>query len=308
MKVLIACCLLAFPAMVLAGAIVEVRTSVGVFYLELDEQTAPVTSENFLQYVTQGRYDNSFVYGAADSSFIRGGGYTFSSCPDGVRRIEAESPIAFERTNLSNVSGSISVVQSSTSDSSATSDWIINIDDNLEFDDASSGYTVFGEVIGNGLEVVLAIAVTNPAEFSDPMDSIGADFFAEPVNCQTPEQSTYVSVEMSLLNEDGNLPSGSYFSADNEMEINILLPDGGFFQVPFNVVMHDDGEVMITARAEESTELEFPTPNMASFDAAAGVLTLRSLAIDGVVLFENVNFLRTESNSNVFRLVSFEEI
>ncbi len=298
----------AFPIAALAGAIVEVRTSLGVFYIELDERAAPISSENFLKYVTQGRYDNTFVYGAADSSFVRGGGYTFSSCPDGVQRIIEEPPIAFEQTNLSNNSGSVSMVQSSTSGNSATSDWIINLDDNVGFDDASTGYTVFGEVVGNGLEVVWAIALANPAQYSDPLDSMGADFFAESVNCQTPERSNHISIAMTLVNGDGDMPTGSYVSADNELQINILLDGGRYIQMPFDVVLHEDGEVTITAKPDEITELEKPMPNMASYNDSTGVLALQSLEIDGVVLFENVSFLRTEVNSNTFELVSFEEI
>ncbi|MCG8413182.1 MAG: peptidylprolyl isomerase [Pseudomonadales bacterium] len=308
MRTLIVCYMLALPLALLAGPIVEVRTSLGVFYLELYEHAAPVSSENFLKYVTQGRYDDSFVYGAADSSFVRGGGYTFSSCPDGVRRIVEEPPITFEQTDLSNISGSISMVQSSTSGNSATSDWIINLDNNFGFDDASTGYAPFGEVVGNGLEVVWAIALANPAQYSDPLDSMGTDFFAESVNCQTPEQSDHIWLAMTLVNGDGDLPSGRYLSADNELQINILLSDGSYIRMPFDVEMHEDGEITVTARSEDSTELEQPLPNMARYNDSTGALTLRSLEIDGVVLFENVSFLRTENSSSTFKLVSFEEI
>ena len=131
----IVCCLLACPIAALAGSIVEVRTTHGVFYIELNERAAPVSSENFLRYVTQGRYDNTFVYGTANGSFIRGGGYTFASCPGRVNRITSEPPIDFEQTALSNKRGSISMVPSSTSSDSATSDWIINLDDNFTLDD-----------------------------------------------------------------------------------------------------------------------------------------------------------------------------
>lgn len=304
----IACCVLAFPFVALGGSIVEVRTTHGVFYVELNERAAPVSSENFLQYVTKGRYDDTFVYGTANGSFIRGGGYTFASCPDGVHRITEEPPIAFEQTGLSNKRGTISMVPSSRHSNLATSDWIINLDDNLTFDDSRSGYTPFGEIIGNGLEVVEAIAVANPAEFSDPLDSQGTDYFAYPINCQLTTQSNHISIAVSLVNGDPDLPSGSYFSAGNELHLNLLLPDDTYIQMPFDVAMLENGEITITARLEASTVLDKPLPNMASYDASTGALTLRSLEIDGVVLFEDVRFVQTESNGTTFKLISFEAL
>lgn len=308
MRIYTAWFILAFPLVALGGSIVEVRTSQGVFYIELNERAAPTSSENFLQYVTKGRYDDTFVYGTADGSFIRGGGYTFAKCPDGVQRVTEEPPIAFEQTGLLNKRGTISMVPSSRSLNTATSDWIINLDDNFTFDDGHSGYAPFGEIVGDGLEVVQAIAVANQAETSNPLDSQGADFFGYHVNCQLPEQSNHITIAMTLVNNDADLPSGSYFSAENELQINILLPGDTYIRMPFHVAMLENGEITITARSEASTDLDTPLPNMASYDAATGVLSLPSLEIDGVILFEDVQFLETENNSSTFRLVSFEEL
>lgn len=308
MRVFTAWFILAFPLVAQGGSIVEVRTSQGVFYIELNERAAPISSENFLQYVTKGRYDDTFVYGNANGSFIRGGGYTFASCPNGVQKITEEPPIAFEQTGLSNKRGTISMVPSSQYTDSATSDWIINIDDNLNFDDGRTGYTPFGEIIGNGLEVVQAIAVANQAEYSEPLDSQGEDFFGYHVNCQLPAQSNHISIAMTLVSSEADLPSGRYFSAENELQINILLPDDTYVRMPFEVAMLENGEVTITAKPETLTVLDKPLPNMASYDPSTGALTLGSLEIDGVVLFEDVRFLETENDGSTFRLISFKEL
>jgi peptidyl-prolyl cis-trans isomerase A (cyclophilin A) len=307
-RIFTAWCILAFPFAALGGSIVEVRTSQGVFFIELNEHAAPISSENFLQYVTTGRYDDTFVYGTADGSFIRGGGYTFANCPGGVQRIVEEPPIAFEQTGLLNKRGTISMVPSSRSLNTATSDWIINLDDNFTFDDGHAGYTPFGEIIGDGLEVVQAIAVANQAEHSDPLDSQGADFFGYHVNCQLPEQSNHISITMTLVSSDTDLPSGRYFSADNELQINLLLPGDTYIHMPFDVAMLDNGEITITAKADASTVLDKPLPNMASYDASNGTLTLQTLEIDGVILYEDVRFLETESGGSTLRLTAFEEL
>ncbi|GAB5499774.1 MAG: hypothetical protein PsegKO_20850 [Pseudohongiellaceae bacterium] len=304
-RIVFAWSILALPSAVLGGAIVEVRTSVGSFYIELNERAAPISSANFLNYVTLGRYDETFVYGASDGSLVRGGGYTFASCPDGVLRIIEEPPIAFEKTGLSNQRGTISMVPSSRSSDSATSDWIINLEDNLAFDRASTGYAPFGKVVGDGLATVEAIAFSNPAVYSDPLDNQGGDYFNYPINCQLPGQSNHISVAFTLVNADADMPSGRYSSDLNDLEVNILLPGDSYIRMPFDVVMHDNGETTISPKFEESIALEHPTPNMARYDASASELTLPSLDIDGVVLFEDVRFVQTEDNSSTFRLVSF---
>lgn len=308
MRFLIALFILALPVAVLGGAIVEVRTSLGVFYLELNERAAPESSENFLAYVTKGLYDNSFVYGTADLAFVRGGGYTFSSCPDGVQRIAEQPPIDFEQTNLANKRGSISLVHSYRSDNAFTSDWIINLDDNFKFDNAGTGYTPFGEVIGSGLDVVIAIALANQAQYSDPFDSLGADFFPEPVTCETPASFNYISVAMTVVNSDGDLPSGRYNSISNELQVNIYLPDDDYLSLPFAVNVTETGEITITARLEQAISLEKPMPNMARYDVSTRGLTLHSLEIDDIVAYANVNFVGVGNSNATFRLVSFEEI
>ena len=61
---------------------------------------------------------------------------------------------------------------------SATSQWYFNVIDNPGLDDPlnNGGFTVFGEVIGDDLDVVDAIAAFPVGDASDPL---GSDLFSE---------------------------------------------------------------------------------------------------------------------------------
>ena len=86
----------ALPKTAAAGTIVEVQTSVGTFYIEVNEEAAPITGGNFLNYVTSGAYNNTFIHGTTGGSLIRGGGYTYDSCTEGP--VHTNGLIALENT------------------------------------------------------------------------------------------------------------------------------------------------------------------------------------------------------------------
>ncbi|MFZ8955717.1 MAG: peptidylprolyl isomerase [Pseudohongiellaceae bacterium] len=153
--------ILGFPGATIAGTIVEVQTSFGNFYLEIDEESAPVTGGNFLNYVRSGRYNNTFIHGAIGGSLIRGGGYTYTNCADGPQRIELDDPIPLEDTGLSNLNGTIAALRPSSELNGATSEWFINLGADTTLDTQDGGYAVFGRVLGDGLNVVRNISLAN---------------------------------------------------------------------------------------------------------------------------------------------------
>ncbi|MEM9301622.1 MAG: peptidylprolyl isomerase [Pseudomonadota bacterium] len=135
--------------------VVSVATPVGDFQIELRRDTAPNTVANFLNYVSSGRYEDSFIHRSDPGFVIQGGGFTFSGFVP--ISIEADDPIANE-FGLSNVRGTVAMARRAGSPDSATSQWFINLGDNRSLDDVDGGFTVFGEVIGDGMDVVDAIA------------------------------------------------------------------------------------------------------------------------------------------------------
>jgi len=139
-----------------AGAqatIVEFQTSQQSFKVNLYDTQVPETVANFLKYVEANRYDESVLHRAIPQFIIQGGGIGYDA-EDKLANIETFAAVKNE-PKYSNVRGTISMAKIPNSPNSATSQWFINVKDNsAELDVQNSGYTVFGEVIDSGMNVV----------------------------------------------------------------------------------------------------------------------------------------------------------
>ena len=138
---------------VYAGTRVLMETSEGSITLELDDEKAPATVANFLEYVRNGSYDGTIFHRVIDGFMVQGGGFS----PDYSRR-PAGDPIENEADNgLVNTKGTIAMARTS-APHSATNQFFINVGDNefLNHRDKTPrgwGYTVFGRVT-DGMDVV----------------------------------------------------------------------------------------------------------------------------------------------------------
>ena len=150
------------------GTLVQLFSNVGALNLELLDQVAPNTVENFLFYVDQDRYRNSIIHrrSTIESSgleVIQGGGFGLAVI-DGnldIVVIETEDPIQNEyNPDFPNVPYSISMAKLGGDPDSATSQWFINIGDNSEVlnQNNNGGFTVFANVIGASRATVDLIA------------------------------------------------------------------------------------------------------------------------------------------------------
>lgn len=136
--------------------LVKLETSMGDIVIEPNEQAAPVTVENFLEYVEAGFYDGTIFHRVIHGFMIQGGGLTSD-----MARKETRAPIKNEASNgLKNVRGTIVMARTSDPDS-ATCQFFINHRDNAPLnyiENAEPGYAVFGKVV-EGMDVVDAIAM-----------------------------------------------------------------------------------------------------------------------------------------------------
>lgn len=136
-------------------------TSMGNIVVELDPAAAPVTVDNFLQYVLDGFYTDTLFHRVIAGFVIQGGGFaTGLTIKPGAR-----PPIILESQNgLSNQRGTIGMARNA-DPNSASSQFYFNLADNLSFDyrDANNpGYAVFGKVV-EGLDVMDAIGAVATA-------------------------------------------------------------------------------------------------------------------------------------------------
>ena len=136
---------------------VEMKTSMGTVIIELYPDKAPLTVDNFLQYVNDRHYDGTVFHRVIPGFMIQGGGFgpDFSEKP-------ARKPVRNEAANgLRNETGTIAMARTS-EPHSATAQFFINVADNefLNFrfpTQEGYGYSVFGKVV-KGMDVVNRIA------------------------------------------------------------------------------------------------------------------------------------------------------
>ncbi|HEX7378097.1 MAG TPA: SdrD B-like domain-containing protein, partial [Pirellulales bacterium] len=151
--------------------IVQVNTNgYGSFQIELSPADAPQTVANFLSYVNSGSYNNLVVSRSIASFIVQAGGitsptatYTSNSQFVPVTQI-GNIPLEYK---LPNTLGTIAMARQSGKANSGSDEWFINLADNSTTLGQNSnpptnqdgfGYTVFGQVIGNGMQVVNSIA------------------------------------------------------------------------------------------------------------------------------------------------------
>jgi cyclophilin family peptidyl-prolyl cis-trans isomerase/chitodextrinase len=147
--------------------LVRLTTSMGDILLELVDD-APITTENFLQYVEDGFYDGTIFHRVAPDFAIQGGGFL-----PGLEKLEGlRDPIVNEfSADRSNVRGTVAMAKIGGDPDSATSQFFVNLEDNSEnLDNQNGGSTVFATVI-EGMDVVDAIAAV-PLDGEVPIDDV----------------------------------------------------------------------------------------------------------------------------------------
>ena len=180
LKITSACCVgasLLLSQAVLATT-VQFQTVLGNFEVNLFDKTTPKTVENFLTYVKANAYTNSIVHRSVPGFVIQGGGYTYQNKLPLVAvtqnaRVENE-PV------YSNLRGTIAMAKLGSQPNSATSQWFINLNDKNAtdknhgyiLDNNNGGFTVFGQVMGNGMEVVDAIAALSRFNMGSGFETI----------------------------------------------------------------------------------------------------------------------------------------
>ena len=133
---------------------ITIKPNHGDISIELFDDKAPVSCENFRQYVRDGHYAGTVFHRVISNFMIQGGGMDEDMTAKPTRE-----PIKNEADNgVSNKRGTLAMARTMVVDS-ATSQFFINLRDNdfLDHGTRDFGYAVFGQVT-DGMDVVDAIA------------------------------------------------------------------------------------------------------------------------------------------------------
>ena len=161
-------------------------------------KTTPITTNNFIEYVSDGSYDKTLIHRLASDFVIQGGGYTWPNASSdeagGVPlRVKSKGEIINEPVN-SNLMGTIAMAKVSGQPNSATSEWFINLSNNQSLDTQNEGFSVFGHILGDTIKNPLLL--NNQAIYNVNYADVGLNI-----------------PELPLINVQGNvLNNTNYFA------------------------------------------------------------------------------------------------
>ena len=134
---------------------IRFETSLGGFTIELFDKEAPLSAQNFRDYVAAGFFDGTIFHRVIPGFVIQGGGFTAD-----MQQKKTRAPIRNEADNgVKNRRGTLSMARTN-DPHSATSQFFVNLVDNDFLDHAGPsnyGYAVFGKVT-SGMDVIDKIA------------------------------------------------------------------------------------------------------------------------------------------------------
>ncbi|WP_213875889.1 peptidylprolyl isomerase [Pseudomonas sp. dw_358] len=132
---------------------VKLTTNHGAIVLQLNQDKAPESVANFVQYVKEGHYDNTVFHRVISNFMIQGGGFE-----PGMAQKKTRATIKNEANNgLSNKKYTVAMARTM-EPHSASAQFFINVADNDFLNHSAPtvqgwGYAVFGEVV-EGLDIV----------------------------------------------------------------------------------------------------------------------------------------------------------
>jgi peptidyl-prolyl cis-trans isomerase A (cyclophilin A) len=208
---------------VLASSVL-IHTTLGDVEVELFDQAAPATVANFLQYVNAGAYANTFIHRKVSGFIVQGGGFTFI---DGAVEAIPKNPRVINEPGISNTRGTIAMAKLQNDENSATSQWYINLADNSsQLDATNGGYTVFGQVVGDGMDVIDAIAALQVWAFNPPFQELPLIDFA---NTGPPILENFVMTDIESINRFSINPglNDAWFNQDTNGQgfFIVVYPD-----------------------------------------------------------------------------------
>ena len=292
---------LLMPFSCFAGTIVRVSTSIGDFSVELFDDSAPMTVENFLNYVGRNDYNGTYFHRVVDDFVAQGGAYRFQPYVGPVD-VPTDPPITNE-FNVSNSRGTIAMAKLDGNPDSATNQWFINLADNVNLDTLNGGFTVFGSVLGDGMTIVDAID-------NQPTVDLGYKAVSAPyieTAYTDPTDFIYMNVEV------GTRYSGAphIFETESGLLITSVDVDNGLelLSMNFSAVQSDEG-LVIQVNEESVMRRRGPVEGVATFSSSSGEFRIPVLEVNsggGVIVVRNVVFTLTNNSPAQFTLKSFDQ-
>ncbi|PCI79942.1 MAG: hypothetical protein COB20_03875 [SAR86 cluster bacterium] len=299
---IVLCFVFAYVPSTQAGTIVRISTGIGDYSIELLDDSAPGTVQNFLNYVNRNDYNGTYIHRAVDNFVVQGGGYRFRLF-EGPIDVPSDPPIQNE-FGASNTRGTVAMAKIDGDPDSATNQWFINVADNsATLDTSNGGFTVFGVVLGDGMVTVDEIDAL-------PFVSLGAKASNAPHITPTytdPRDFLYINAEVTQRFSS----APHVFESGTGLLITSVSIDAGadLISMNFNVVASSPN-VVIRANAESAIPRRDSFEGIAEYSTVDGRLRIPSLEVNlngSISVATNVVFVLTDAATASFTLESFDQ-
>lgn len=239
---------LAALAVTPAGAtVVRFETVLGDIDVRLFDTATPASVANFLNYVADGDYDESFIHRAPPGFVLQGGGFRWLENDANVSSVPTDAPVVNE-PGLSNLEGTLAYAKLGGDPNSATSGWFFSVGDNsANLDFQNGGFTVFGRVLDTtndgktGMEVIDDIAALRIANLGGAFETlpvldtaVAPNVFRDDlVFVNTVTEQTFAGGDYDF---DGDVDSDDYAVWQSEFGNSLRISDQ-----PAGTAMNADG-------------------------------------------------------------------
>ncbi len=296
---------LALSASAQANTLVRISTTFGDFTLELFDDVAPVTVQNFLNYVNRGDFNGSYFHRLSPNFVLQGGGYRFQPFVGPVA-IKTDPPIVNEFKEP-NVRGTIAMAKFDGDPNSATSQWFINLADNTaNLDAQNGGFTVFGRVLGDGMAVmdqINALSVFNLGTLNSelPLHGFGS---ADSLTAKN-----FVTMNAEVVQRH----SAALNVFEYQSGIMMLTVDGGEALGVYSLnlsLVDDQNGVKFRLNPDSLVLLAIVPEGRSSFTSADNKLRIPQLELNNngsVRVIRNVVLSLVDAATNTFVLESYTE-
>ncbi len=147
----------------------------GVFVMELFDDEAPLTVQNFLRYVQSPDaakdYIDTFFHRSVSNFVVQGGGFDNASPAEHIEIFQnVHNEFSADRSNLR---GTVAMAKTALGPNTATSEWFVNLANNSQnLDNQNGGFTVFGKITDATMPVFDKIAALRTANLGGALTTL----------------------------------------------------------------------------------------------------------------------------------------
>ncbi|MCG8450507.1 MAG: peptidylprolyl isomerase [Pirellulales bacterium] len=274
-----------------SAVVVRFTSNLGTFDVRMFDSATPLTVANILNYVNDNDFDDSIVH-RADTTYIQQPNGSFASSPfviqgggwayptgGNLTEIPPNAPVLNE-PGISNLRGTMALARVSGGINSGTNNWYVNTSNNQFLDMVDDGFTVFGRVTHDGMDVVDTIAEVPTYQMRNHINQfVGTSV---PLIGDVTQGITRDNFVLFSSVEVLNIPDGDY-DFDGDVDGTDFLIWQRSFGSTTDVAADNNGDAIVNAADLAPWVNNYGTPVLAS--AVSAVPEPSSLMLLGVSAF-----------------------